>query len=70
MNSEVPCVLVSLGTQGQLQIILKTDYLPSCLSNSYDDNQNTKILMLGKIHFKKGVNLVIIWGFAHFVFLE
>ena len=53
MNSEVPYVLVSLGTQVQLQIILKTDYLQSCFSNSYDDVQNTKILMLGKIHFKK-----------------
>ena len=36
MNSEVAWVLVSSGTQVQPQIILEADYLPDCLSVSYD----------------------------------
>ena len=36
MNSEVAWVLISSGTQVHPQIILETDYLPDCLSVSYD----------------------------------
>ena len=36
MYAEVAWVLVSLGTQVQLQIILDPDYLPDYLSVSYD----------------------------------
>ena len=36
MYSEVAWVLVSSGTQVQLQIILKSGYLPDYLSVSYD----------------------------------
>ena len=36
MNSKVACVLVSSGTQVQLQIILDPDYLPDYLSVSHD----------------------------------
>ena len=36
MSSEVTWVLLSSGTQVQLQIILKPDYLPDYLSISYD----------------------------------
>ena len=36
MNSEVAWVLVSSGTQVQLQIILDPDYLPDYLSVSHD----------------------------------
>ena len=36
MYSEVAWVLVSSGTQVQLQIILELDYLPDYLSASYD----------------------------------
>ena len=36
MNSDVPWVLVSSGTQVQPQIILDPDYLPDYISVSYD----------------------------------
>ena len=36
MSSEVTWVLVSSGTQVQLQIILDADYLPDYLPVSYD----------------------------------
>ena len=36
INGEVAWVLVSLGTQVQLQVILDPDYLRDCLSVSYD----------------------------------
>ena len=36
MNAEVAWVLVSSGTQVQLQIMLNPDYLPDYLSVSYD----------------------------------
>ena len=36
MYAEVVWVLVSLGTHVQPQIILDPDYLPDCLSVSYD----------------------------------
>ena len=36
MNSEIAWVLVSSGTQVQLQIILNPDYIPDYLSVSYD----------------------------------
>ena len=40
MNSEIAWVLVSSGSQAQLQIILDPDYLPEYLSVSYDYEQN------------------------------
>ena len=40
MYSELAWVLVSLGTQVQLQIILIPDYRPNYLSVSYDLFQN------------------------------
>ena len=36
MYSEVALVLVSSGTQIQMQIIFGQDYVPGCLSVSYD----------------------------------
>ena len=36
MYDEVACVLVSLGTQLQPQVILNPDYLPDYLTDSYD----------------------------------
>ena len=36
MYAEVACVLVSLGTQVQPQVILNPDYLPDYLTDSYD----------------------------------
>ena len=36
MYAEVAWVLVSSGTQAQLQIILDPDYIPDYLSASYD----------------------------------
>ena len=42
MYFEVGWVLVSLGSQVQLQIILDPDYLPDYLSISYDYELNKK----------------------------
>ena len=39
MYAEVAWVLVSSGTQVQLQVILDRDYLPDYLSISYDYDQ-------------------------------
>ena len=58
MYSEVAWVLVSLGTQVQLQIILVPDYLPDYLSVSYDYGSDE----LYKIALQKNcdVNLIIL----------
>ena len=40
MYAEVAWVLVSSGTQVQPQVILDPDYLPDCLSISYDYVKN------------------------------
>ena len=49
MNFEVAWVLVSLGTQVQLQIILDPDYLQDYLSVSYDSDINKMRLNANKM---------------------
>ena len=51
LNSEVACVLASLGIKVQPQIILDPDYLPGCLFVSYDYALKTQNNTLHPISF-------------------
>ena len=59
MYAEIACVLVSLGTQFQAQVILDPDYLPNYLSapNDYTCSHFKFKIINEKIHNRKFKNL-------------
>ena len=71
MYAEVACVLVSLGTQVQPQVILNPDYLPDYLTDSYDyDGSSISLVSLSCLLILNiSVNLASFAGHAEMTHL-
>ena len=71
MYAEVACVLVSLGTQVQPQVILNPDYLPDYLTDSYDyDGSSISLVSLSCLLILNiSVNLAYFAGHAEMTHL-